>query len=259
MKKSMEHSCSINSFANFTLTELLMGIAIIAILAGMLMPALNKARKKVQSIGCVNNQKSIGTAFQHYNDDWGWILPSYQVGSDTTNRLYYSQFWFGILTNQKYGVSVNLDDPKQNSGKIFNCPNEKIPAFQGLWHFSLNNILCGKTGTDWRTQIKKTSIIKNAGEACIMVDSARNGPTFNDINELAYRHDEGELRTLPASVNCIKSSPRKCNLYYYDHHVEPQIYAQLVAKPYTQEARAWNALSYNDNFQTSGYVGPTPP
>lgn len=246
----------------FSLIELLVVIAIIAILAGMLMPALNKARKKAQSIGCVNHQKSIGTAFQLYNDDWGWILPSFQNSSDTSNnRLYLSQFWFGILTNQNYGVSVNLDDPMRSSGGVFSCPNEKIPAFyNGFRHFSLNYVLCGNNGTNWRSQIKKTSIIKNAEKVCVMVDSAKkDSPFFDDINELAYRHDEGEMRTMPSNIDCIKSSPRKCNLYYYDHHVEAQTYAQLKAKPYTQEASAWNAKNYNDNFQTSGYVGPTRP
>ena len=56
--------------AMFTLIELLIVVAIIAILAALLLPALNKARDRARTINCLNNQKELARVMHFYANDY---------------------------------------------------------------------------------------------------------------------------------------------------------------------------------------------
>ncbi|MEW6157635.1 MAG: DUF1559 domain-containing protein [Verrucomicrobiota bacterium] len=76
-------ACSSNH--GFTLLELLVVIAIIAILAGLFLPALHRAKAQAKTVGCLNNLKQLGLAWQMYAEDSNETLaPNRPYGGPAT-------------------------------------------------------------------------------------------------------------------------------------------------------------------------------
>jgi prepilin-type processing-associated H-X9-DG protein/prepilin-type N-terminal cleavage/methylation domain-containing protein len=111
--------------AGFTLVELLVVIGIIAILIGILLPTLSRARDVAKSAQCLSNLRQIGLGFQNYAvTQKGYVPAAWIVNSVGAGRN--DETWATLLVNLKLVPSPqqpNFNDPESRGDSVFRCPN----------------------------------------------------------------------------------------------------------------------------------------
>lgn len=125
----------------FTLIELLVVIAIIAILAGLLLPALSRAKDKALDTRCLNNLKQIGIAIYSYADDHESRLPAAEPlpssPVDPTNAL--------PRICDVLAPYLGYDTNSMPTGlSVFKCPKDRFGYFERegssyQWEYMMNN------------------------------------------------------------------------------------------------------------------------
>ncbi len=170
---------------NFTLIELLVVISIIAVLAALLLPALNAARERSRAIFCLNNQKQCGLGFAFYSNDYAGYFPPVHGGHYDATGVFPARTESSVPPATKWFIYLK---PFGVEAKHLSCPSDPAirDGFDANWNQRQSYIYNGmfafnKKGTKLRHPTR-TIIVSERGDQGDDALNHQGYPAFNPVN-----------------------------------------------------------------------------
>ncbi|HWC60028.1 MAG TPA: type II secretion system protein [Verrucomicrobiae bacterium] len=206
-----------NHLRAFSLVELLVTIAIIAVIASLLLPALSSAKNKARQTECVGNLRQWGLAFRLYADDNSDFLPRRGQGVQTLAKIDRPEDWFNALPFyfglQPFQSMVsNNAAPSAHSKSVFICPVAENPGATYFLPYGMNMNLC-----PWNLplQTKFTEVLQ-PDTVVAMADApgpyASTYPSAQPYSLVARHGSKVNLLFLAGQVQSFAGSYVGCNI-----------------------------------------------
>lgn len=122
--------------AAFTLLELLVVMAVMAILAGLLLPTLARTKARAQSVQCLNNLRQVSLSFRLWADDHGGNYPTHVMGCDGGPVMIVTNSTISSAPTKNQPVMYRVFQALSNelaTPKVLCCPSEKLHGASKNW------------------------------------------------------------------------------------------------------------------------------